>query len=177
MNKAEKGQNAPLLIVYTGDGKGKTTAALGMAMRAIGRESKVAVIQFIKGKWSTGEENFSKESDSIDFFVMGRGFTWDSDDLEKDKALAMEGWQKAVNCLTSGKYDLVILDELTYCFHYDFLDLKEVLKTLKNRKIDIVVTGRDAPQELIDIADTATEMKLIKHAFDTGKVAKKGVDY
>lgn len=172
-----KSDNSPLLIVYTGDGKGKTTAALGMAMRAIGRGRKVAVVQFIKGKWPTGEEKFSTGNDNIDFFVMGRGFTWDSDDLEKDKALAMEGWEKAVECLTGGEYDLIILDELTYCFQYKFLDLDIVIDVLKDRTKDVVVTGRNAPTELIDICDTATEMKQIKHAFDSGKVAKKGVDY
>lgn len=166
-----------LLIIYTGDGKGKTTAALGMALRAIGRGKKVAVVQFIKGKWPTGEEKFSQSNDNIDFFVMGRGFTWESDDLEKDKALAMEGWKKALECIYDDKYDLVILDELTYCFEYNFLELDNVLETLKVRPCDIVVTGRNAPQKLIDLADTVTEMNPIKHAFDEGKVAKKGVDY
>ncbi len=168
-----------LLVVYTGHGKGKTTAALGMVFRALGRGFRVSVVQFIKGKWKTGERSFAETIPGLDFHVMGLGFTWDSDDLAKDKAAARAAWEKAREAITSGERDLVVLDELTYTFHYDFLPLEEVLAALRARPphVHVVVTGRNAPEELVALADLVTEMAVVKHPHAAGIKAQIGVDY
>lgn len=168
-----------LLIVYTGEGKGKTTAALGMIYRALGWNKKVAVIQFIKGKWITGDRKFAATQSQLSFSTMGEGFTWESQDLNIDKRAAEAAWEKAKGFIASGEYFLIVLDELTYTVHHHFLQLPEILSTLQNRPKDltVVVTGRDAPQELIEMADLVTEMKKVKHPFDTGVPAKPGVDF
>ena len=168
-----------LLVVYTGHGKGKTTAALGMVFRALGRGFRVTVVQFIKGKWKTGERIFAERLPELDFHVMGLGFTWDSDDLAKDKAAARAAWEKAREKILSGERDLVVLDELTYTFHYGFLPLDEVLDVLRTRPshVHVVVTGRNAPEALIALADLVSEMVVIKHPHEGGMKAQIGVDY
>lgn len=168
-----------LLVVYTGNGKGKTTAALGMVFRALGRGMRVTVVQFIKGKWKTGERLFGERLPELRFHVMGLGFTWESDDLAKDKAAARAAWETARAEIESGERDLVVLDELTYTFHYDFLPLDEVLAVLRARpeNVHVVVTGRNAPEALTEAADLVTEMTLVKHPFQAGHKAQIGVDF
>jgi cob(I)alamin adenosyltransferase len=168
-----------LLVVYTGQGKGKTTAALGMVFRALGRGMSVTVVQFIKGKWKTGERLFAETIPNLRFHVMGLGFTWESDDLGRDKAAARAAWETAKTEILSGERDLVVLDEITYAFHYDFLPLDEVLETLRGRPshVHVVVTGRNAPEALSEAADLVTEMKSVKHPFEAGIKAQIGVDF
>jgi len=169
-----------LLIVYTGKGKGKTTAALGLTFRAIGHGLNTCIIQFIKGSWKYGElESAKRFEDLLDFHVLGRGFTWKSDDIEKDIKLAKEAWSFAKNIINSEKYKLVILDELTYLIKYKMVDEHEIVSFLSNRPKDmhIVVTGRDAPESLIEIADLVTEMKEVKHPYHAGIKAQKGIEY
>ena len=168
-----------LLLVYTGHGKGKTTAALGMVFRALGRGMRVTVVQFIKGKWKTGERVFAESLPQLRFLVMGLGFTWESDDISRDKAAARAAWAEAQQEISSGERELVVLDELTYAFHYGFLALDEVLETLRARPagVHVVITGRDAPEALLELADLVTEMKLVKHPFQHGQKARLGVDF
>lgn len=168
-----------LLVVYTGHGKGKTTAALGMVFRALGRGMRVTVVQFIKGKWKTGERAFAETLPGLRFHVMGLGFTWESDDLSRDKSAARAAWGQARGEILSGERDLVVLDELTYAFHYGFLALDEVTETLRARPpgVHVVITGRDAPAELVALADLVTEMTLVKHPFQRGEKARIGVDF
>jgi cob(I)alamin adenosyltransferase len=168
-----------LLVVYTGHGKGKTTAALGMVFRALGRGLRVTVVQFIKGKWKTGERVFAESLPQLRFLVMGLGFTWESDDISRDKAAARAAWAEARKEISSGERELVVLDELTYAFHYGFLELEEVLQTLRSRPagVHVVITGRDAPEALLELADLVTEMKLLKHPFQRGEKARLGVDF
>jgi len=169
-----------LLIVNTGDGKGKTTAALGQAFRAMGYNYKVCVIQFIKGTWKYGEL-FSKErfGELLDFHVMGKGFTYQSDNLEEDQKIAREGWEIAKAALLSDQYFMVILDELTYLLNYKFIDTHEVITCLEQRRngLHVIITGRGAPKEIIDIADLVTEMQVIKHPFKQGVKAQKGIEF
>ncbi|MFZ5453861.1 MAG: cob(I)yrinic acid a,c-diamide adenosyltransferase [Thermodesulfobacteriota bacterium] len=169
-----------LLMVFTGDGKGKTTAALGLALRSAGHGLKVCFIQFIKGGWQSGEiKAVERFQDLIDFHVMGKGFTWKSTDLEKDKAAARYAWQFAQGVMASEHYHLVVLDEFTYLLKYGIIDLPPVLATLINRPADlhVAITGRDAPPELLAAADLATEMRVIKHPFQAGVQAQKGVEF
>ena len=169
-----------LVIINTGDGKGKTTAALGLALRATGHGMKVCFIQFIKGGWKYGElEAVKRFEDLIDFHVMGKGFTWKSDDLEKDKAAAREGWQFAQEALASRRYDMVVLDEFTYLLAYGMIDIEPVLATLTNRAagLHVVITGRGAPAALLDAADLVTEMQAIRHPYKTGLKAQKGIEF
>jgi cob(I)alamin adenosyltransferase len=177
--KTEAAPTPGLLVVYTGHGKGKTTAALGMVFRALGRGLRVTVVQFIKGKWKTGERVFAESLPQLRFLVMGLGFTWESDDISRDKAAARAAWAEAQKEILSGERELVVLDELTYAFHYGFLELDEVLETLRSRPagVNVVVTGRDAPEALVELADLVTEMKLVKHPFQRGEKARLGVDY
>jgi cob(I)alamin adenosyltransferase len=168
-----------LLVVYTGHGKGKTTAALGMVFRALGRGLRITVVQFIKGKWKTGERLFAEKLPELRFHVMGLGFTWDSDDLGRDKAAAQAAWEVARTEIASGTRDLVVLDELTYTFHYDFVSLEEVLDALRARPphVHVVITGRNAPEALVAAADLVTEMNVVKHPFQAGIKAQIGVDF
>ena len=169
-----------LIIVYTGNGKGKTTAALGQAIRAAGHGMKSCFIQFIKGSWHYGELNAVKHfEDTIDLHVSGKGFTWKSDNLEEDRAIAQQGWQLAQAAIHSGKYDLVFLDELTYLISYKFIDLQDVIKTLSEKPayLHVVITGRKAPPELIEMADLVTEMKVVRHPLKVGVKAQKGVEF
>ena len=167
-------------MVYTGKGKGKTTAALGLIFRALGHGLKVCMIQFIKGTWKYGELNASKRFEELlDFHVLGRGFTWKSKDIEKDIQVAREAWVFAKEIINSGKYQLVVLDELTYLMKYKMVAEDEVVDFLKDHPEDlhVVVTGRDAPESLIDIADLVTEMKEIKHPYHAGIKAQEGIEY
>lgn len=169
-----------LLMINTGKGKGKTTAALGLAFRAVGHGFRVSVIQFIKGSWHYGEiETAGRLADWIDFNVMGRGFTWKSDDLEKDAAMARAAWEMAMTKIQSGEYRLVILDEMTYLFKYGMLDVDEVIAFLERRPdtVHIVITGRDAPEKLVAAADMVTEMHAVKHPHAAGVSAQRGIEF
>ncbi|MBI3768384.1 MAG: cob(I)yrinic acid a,c-diamide adenosyltransferase [Deltaproteobacteria bacterium] len=168
-----------LVLVYTGNGKGKTTAALGLVFRALGRGLRVAVVQFIKGKWKTGERLFAAEILNLEFHVMGRGFTWESEDLGRDRRAARDAWARAASFIGAGEHDVVVLDELTYCIHYGFISLEEVLTSLRSRPtyVHVVVTGRNAPEELVALADLVTEMRPVKHPFEHGVRAQPGIDF
>ena len=169
-----------LLIVFTGNGKGKTTSALGQAFRAIGHGFKVCLIQFIKGSWKYGELDSARQfAGLLDVHVMGRGFTWASEDIEKDIAVAREAWEFAKKVIRTGEHQLVILDELTYLMTYDMIDQQDVISTLKSRPVDmhVVVTGRGASAGLIDAADLVTEMVDVKHPYANGVKAQKGIEF
>ena len=168
-----------LFLVYTGHGKGKTTAALGIVFRALGRGLKVAVVQFIKGKWKTGERLFAEKLPGLTFLVMGRGFTWESDDLSRDKAAAAAAWAKARELIEAGAHPVVVLDELTYVLNYAFVPIEEVVATLKERPahVSVVVTGRNAPAALLAVADLITDMQAVKHPFTEGRKALMGIDF
>lgn len=168
-----------LVLVNTGDGKGKSTAAFGTAMRAVARGWKVAVIQFLKsGDWKVGEEQVAGQI-GVDWWAMGDGFTWDSEDMDQSEAIAKAGWEKAVATINSGDYDLVVLDEVTYPINWGWIAGGEVVEVLDSRpeNVNVILTGRDASEELIGIADTVTEMRKVKHAFDAGIMARRGIDY
>jgi cob(I)alamin adenosyltransferase len=168
-----------LVILYTGNGKGKTTAALGMLLRAWGRGMKVCMLSFIKSETSNfGEERAARKL-GIELIPLGAGFTWLSKDLENDKALARRCWELCKEKIASGHYDIVVLDEITYPITYGWLDVDEVIRTLRTRPVDlhVVITGRDADQKLIDFADLVTEMREVKHPFNTGAKAQPGVDF
>jgi cob(I)alamin adenosyltransferase len=168
-----------LVLVNTGDGKGKSTAAFGTALRALARGWKVGVVQFLKsGEWKVGEEKVGRDI-GIDWWALGDGFTWDSDDIDESEAIAREAWASARSRIESDEYDLLILDEITYPINWGWIDLEEVLAAVEDRpsRLNLIFTGRDAPGPLIDIADTVTEMRKVKHAFDAGVMAKRGIDY
>ena len=169
-----------LLIVFTGEGKGKTTAALGMAVRAAGHGLPVCFIQFIKGSWRYGELEAVKRFEGlIDLHVMGKGFTWKSENLEEDVRLAREGWAFACQAIDSGKYHTVVLDEFTYLLHYGMLAVEPCLDVLARRDPaqHVVITGRHAPKPLIAAADLVTEMRMIKHPLKIGVKAQKGIEF
>lgn len=169
-----------LIIVYTGEGKGKTTAALGLAFRALGYGWRVAMVQFIKGKWKTGEGTMCEQlKDRIDCFAMGEGFTWITKDYERDVETARKAWAKCLEMLRDERYQVVIFDELNYVLKYNFLPLEEILDALKHKppQTHVIITGRDAPQGLIELADLVTEMREIKHPYRTGIKAQPGIDY
>jgi cob(I)alamin adenosyltransferase len=168
-----------LVLVYTGHGKGKTTAALGIVFRALGRGMRVAVIQFIKGKWKTGERMFAEAQPGLTFLVMGRGFTWNSDDLSRDRAAAQAAWTTAKQLIASGAHAVVVLDEITFAIHYGFVELADVLAALRDRPphVHVVLTGRNAPDELRAAADLVTDMVAVKHPFERGIAAQLGIDY
>ena len=168
-----------LVVVNTGDGKGKSSSAFGMMIRGVAREWNVAVVQFVKsGGWNVGEEKIGRQL-GVSWHNEGEGFTWDSENLDHDKAIAQAGWENAASIIDGGEYDLVILDELTYLLNWGWIESSPVYDTITNRPehVSVVVTGRDAPQELVDIADTVSEVVKVKHAFDDGIVAKRGLDY
>ena len=169
-----------LLIVHTGNGKGKTTAAIGMALRAAGHDLRVCFIQFIKGSWHYGEiDGFKRFDGLIDLHVMGRGFTWKSENIKEDTRLAREAWDFAREAILSGRYHSVVLDEFTYLLHYGMLDVEESLDFLHNRPSQqhVVITGRYAPPRLIEAADLVTEMQGIKHPYASGIKAQQGIEY
>ncbi|HYI43840.1 MAG TPA: cob(I)yrinic acid a,c-diamide adenosyltransferase [Actinomycetota bacterium] len=168
-----------LVLVNTGDGKGKSTAAFGTALRALARGWHVAVIQFLKsGEWKVGEEGIGRRL-GIDWWAIGDGFTWDSANMEKSQAVAGEAWRAARETIAAGKHEMVVLDEITYPMNWGWIATSEVIDTIQTRPdhVNIIATGRDAPEELVEIADTVTGMTNIKHAFDKGVRAKKGIDY
>lgn len=167
-----------LVLVNTGDGKGKSTAAFGTMIRAVARGWKVCVIQFIKsGKWKVGEEAVGRRL-GVDWWTVGDGFTWDSEDMDETEATAREAWRTAKEKIASGAYEMVVLDEVTYPINYGWIDLGDVVATIRHRPshVNVIATGRDAPPELVDVADTVTEMAKVKHAFDRGVRAKRGID-
>ena len=168
-----------LVIVNTGDGKGKTTAALGILTRAWGRGMRVCMLQFIKERDARfGEEQAARKM-GVEVIPLGGGFTWMSENIEQDRALAREGWALCRQKIESGDYDIVILDEITYCFKFGWLDLDEVLDVLRQRAPlqHVILTGRDAPPALIDFADLVTEMREIKHPYHDGVKAQKGIEF
>lgn len=168
-----------VLLVLTGPGKGKSSSGFGMVARALGHGMKVGVVQFIKGKFTTGEDTFFRDLPNVDYHVMGDGYTWDTQDREKDVQAAEAAWEIASKMLADPSYDMVLLDELNIALRYEYLDLDRVLDDLLNRPEmqHVTVTGRYAPKELIELADTVTEMKVVKHAFkDQGIKAQKGVE-
>lgn len=168
-----------LFIVNTGDGKGKSSSAFGVMLRAVARGWNVKVIQFIKSdKWQTGEKKMAEQL-GVEWVTGGDGFTWESDDMEATEKAAADAWDHAKQTIMSGEYDLVILDEGTYPVTFGWIDRDDVVDTISGRPdgVNVIVTGRDADQALIDAADTVTEMKKIKHAFDKGLAARKGLDF
>ncbi len=169
-----------LFLLFTGNGKGKTTAALGLAFRAMGHGQRVAMIQFIKGSWKYGElESARRFADLLDFHVMGRGFTWKSDNLDRDIAVAREAWKFARTTIAANRHRLVILDELTYLVTYGMIPEQEIIDTLAARpsSMHVVVTGRGAGEGLIAAADLVTEMREIKHPYKKGIRAQKGIEF
>ena len=167
------------VLVHTGDGKGKSSAAMGVMLRAVSAGWKVAVVQFLKsGKWHTGEEAAGKAL-GVDWWSLGDGFTWDSKDMDRTEAIAREAWLAATELIRAGKHRLVILDEITYPMNWGWIDTRDVVETISSRPSDvsIVATGRDAPTELREVADTVTEMRAEKHAFDEGITAMRGIEF
>lgn len=177
---ATKTEERGLLIVHTGLGKGKSTAALGMVLRCIGHGMRVGVVQFVKGAWGTGERDvLARFPDLVTCRAMGEGFTWDTQDRERDIAAARAAWDMAKAMIADPAYKLVLLDELNIVLRYDYLPLDEVLSVLKAkpRDLHVIVTGRNAKPELIDLADLVTEMTLVKHPFRSGVKAQKGIEF
>ncbi|MCW4257118.1 MAG: cob(I)yrinic acid a,c-diamide adenosyltransferase [Candidatus Thiodiazotropha taylori] len=169
-----------LTLVHTGDGKGKSSSAFGMVFRAAGWDMKVLVVQFIKGKWKTGEQQAASRFDNIEWHALGDGFTWDTNNPEQDQQTTRSIWAFCQQKILSEAYDLVVLDEINYCCSYGWLTGREVADFIKQSKPDwmhLVLTGRQAPDELIEIADTVTEMGLVKHAFEQGITAEQGVEF
>ena len=167
-----------LLLVNTGNGKGKSTAAFGVVMRAIGHGLRVCVIQFIKGKWKTGELQ-AAERLGVEFKPMGKGFTWESKNIEEDKEMMRHAWSVASEKVLSGNYDLIILDEINYVLGYGYVPVDDVVRVLKSRPshVHVVLTGRNAPEEIISVADCVTEMREVKHPYRSGIPAQKGIDF
>jgi cob(I)alamin adenosyltransferase len=167
-----------VLLVLTGNGKGKSSSAFGMVARALGHGMQVAVVQFIKGEFSTGEEAFFRRFPEVRYHVMGEGFTWETQDADRDRQAARAAWELAARFLKDPRIDLVVLDELNIAVKLGLIPLDPVLDTLESRPPHqhVVVTGRGASPALIDIADTVTEMRPIRHAFDAGVMAQKGIE-
>lgn len=167
-----------ILMVFTGNGKGKTTAAFGTASRAVGHQKRVGVIQFIKGEWPNGERNLL-EPHGVEFQVMSTGFTWDTQNRETDTAACLAVWQHGRRMLQDPTLELVVLDELTYMVSFDYLPLEEVLETLRQRPAgqSVIITGRGCHRDILALADTVSEMRPVKHAFDAGIQAQQGIDW
>ncbi|MEQ9879106.1 cob(I)yrinic acid a,c-diamide adenosyltransferase [Pectobacterium aroidearum] len=167
-----------ILIVFTGNGKGKTTAAFGTVTRAIGHGLRAGVIQFIKGEWPNGEKNLLQQH-GVEFQVMATGFTWDTQNRQTDTEAAQHVWQHGKRMLADPQLDLVVLDELTYMLSYNYLDLSDVVTALKQRPAEqtVIITGRGCHRDLLEMADTVTEMRPVKHAFDSGIQAQQGIDW
>ncbi len=176
---ATKTKKKGLIIVHTGDGKGKTTAALGVALRACGYGMKVIMLQFFKGKWKYGELRSAPKLGTFEIQPMGKGFTWESKDIEVDKAMVREAWRAAQEEILSGNYDVVILDEINYALSYGFLPVTDIVDFLKNKPpmLHVILTGRDAKPEIIEIADIVTEMRQIKHPFEQGISLKRELSF
>ncbi|CAI1003065.1 Cob(I)yrinic acid a,c-diamide adenosyltransferase [Serratia fonticola] len=167
-----------LLLVFTGNGKGKTTAAFGTVTRAVGHGMKAGVIQFIKGQWPNGEKNLLQQH-GVEFQVMATGFTWETQDRESDTAACQAVWQHGKRMLADSSLDLVLMDELTYMVTYGYLELSEVLEALEQRPAHqtVIITGRGCHRDLLELADTVTEMRPVKHAFEAGIKAQQGIDW
>jgi cob(I)alamin adenosyltransferase len=177
---AQKTIEKGLLIVHTGTGKGKSTAAFGLALRVLGRDGKIGVVQFIKGAWHSAERDaLARFSDQVAWHTMGEGFTWDTQDRARDIAAAERAWAKAKELIADPSIAMVILDELNIALRYDYLDLTEVVRVLRERRKDlhVVVTGRNAKPELVAAADLVTDMTLVKHHFAAGVKAQPGVEF
>ncbi|MGO4704600.1 cob(I)yrinic acid a,c-diamide adenosyltransferase [Microvirga sp. 2MCAF38] len=177
---ASKTVEKGLLLVHTGPGKGKSTAAFGLLLRALGHGWKVGVVQFIKGAWSTGERTaLERFDDLVEWHTMGEGFTWETQDRDRDVAAARRAWDKACELMARDDIKLLILDELNIALRYDYVPLDEVVAALKSRRPDlhVVVTGRNAKPELIEAADLVTEMSLVKHHFSAGVKTQAGIEF
>ncbi|MCJ8148723.1 cob(I)yrinic acid a,c-diamide adenosyltransferase [Shinella sedimenti] len=179
---ATKTDEKGLVIVHTGKGKGKSTAGFGMIFRHIAHKKPCAVVQFIKGAWQTGERDLIEEhfSDLCQFYTLGEGFTWETQDRARDVAVAQTAWEKAKELIRDERNSMVLLDEINIALRYDYIDVNEVIDFLKTEKpymTHVVLTGRNAKEELIEIADLATEMELLKHPFRSGIKAQQGVEY
>lgn len=169
-----------LVLVHTGNGKGKSSSAFGVIIRALGWKQKVGVVQFIKGKWITGEKQFFMSlKDQVDWHTMGDGFTWDTQDRDRDIAAAEAAFAKAREMMESGNYDLIVLDEINIALRYDYLDVGAVIDGLKARsdRTSVILTGRDAKPELCQYADLVSEMTEVKHPFKAGIKAQRGIDF
>lgn len=167
------------VLVHTGEGKGKSSAAFGVMLRGVSAGWRVAVVQFIKsGRWKTGEEAAARRL-GVDWWSIGDGFTWDSTDMERTEAIAREAWHSAGRLIRAGEHELVVLDEVTYPINWGWIDGGDVVETINNRPqhVNVVATGRDAPDRLRDLADTVTEMVNVKHAFDSGIGAVRGIEF
>jgi cob(I)alamin adenosyltransferase len=177
--KFPKGKRVGLVIVHTGDGKGKTTAAIGTAFRAAGVGFKVKMIQFIKGSWDYGELHSAEKLDNFEIVPMGEGFTWETKDRERDTQIASSTWEACREAIEQNEHDLLIFDEINNALSYGYLDVGVVIDALKDKPKDmhVILTGRDAPADLIDFADLVTEMKEIKHPFQKGIYAQRGIEY
>jgi cob(I)alamin adenosyltransferase len=176
----EKTTEKGLLIVHTGTGKGKSTAAFGLALRMLGRGHRIGVVQFIKGAWHSAERDaLEKFGEQVSWHTMGEGFTWETQDLKRDIAAAERAWAKAQELMADPSFGLIILDELNVALRYDYLDLNAVIATLTARRpgLHVVVTGRNAKPELIAAADLVTEMTLVKHHFAAGVKAQPGIEF
>lgn len=169
-----------LLIVHTGNGKGKSTAAFGLLLRALGHEWRCGVVQFIKGAWDTGERQaFARFADLLSWHTMGEGFTWETQDRARDMVAAAAAWAKAKDLMADARIKLLVLDELNIALRYDYLPLTEVVAALRSRRpsLHIVVTGRNAKPEMLEAADLVTEMSLVKHHFAAGVKAQEGIEF
>ena len=177
-NIAAATRDQGVLLIHTGNGKGKSSAGFGMLARALGHGMRVGVVQFIKGAFSTGEEAFFRRFPDVDYHVMGEGYTWEIQDRERDIAAAQSAWHKAASMLADPALQLVLLDELNIALKHRYIAVDDVTAALKDRPPmqHVIVTGRGAPQALIDIADTVTEMVVVKHAFAAGIRAQKGIE-
>ncbi len=168
-----------LVLVNTGDGKGKSTAAFGVLMRGVARGWRICVIQFIKSeKWKVGEEKVARGL-GVEWLKGGDGFTWESPDLDRSEGRAAAAWRLAASAISGGEYQLVVLDEITYPMNWDWIPTDDVIAAIANRPthVNIVATGRDAPEQLIEVADTVTEMVKVRHAYDRGIKARRGIDF
>ena len=177
---ATKTKEGGLLVVHTGKGKGKTTAAMGIVARCIGHGKKVGIVQFVKGVWETGERVVLEAfPDQVTIKAMGEGFSWDTQDRARDIAAAEQAWATSKEMMASGEYDMVILDELNIPLRYENLDINDVVATLKTKPemLHVVITGRNAKDELMDAADLVTEMTMVKHPFRAGVKAQKGIEF
>jgi cob(I)alamin adenosyltransferase len=180
IERATKTQRGGLLMILTGPGKGKSSSAFGMVARSLGWDMRVGIVQFIKGKWQTGEKHFFRRfPEQVTFEVMGEGFTWDVQDRQRDIAAAQKAWQRSCELINDPDYDLVLLDEFNIAIRNGYVDIAEVVAFLKDRPRDkhICITGRDARPELIEIADLVTEMTLVKHPYEAGFKAQRGVEF
>jgi cob(I)alamin adenosyltransferase len=174
-----RGRVPSRVLVHTGDGKGKTSAAMGIVMRAVARDWRVSVVQFVKGgRWRTGEETSARVL-GVDWWSMGDGFTWDSEDLGQTEKVARAAWNAALAVVAGGRHDLVVLDEVTYPINWGWIDVDDVVAAIRERPshVNVVMTGRDAPAPLCELADTVTEMASAKHAFDAGVGAMRGIEF